>query len=431
MKSPAQYVRLALAVSLLAGLALSSAACSKEDAPAVIVLGPWTGDEGKSFKAVLKLFRDKHRIGFIYEGTTSVRETLLAQVQDDSPPDIAILPSLGELTKYAHDGELVPLPKAVRERSPAPWSPELSVDGRTNTYWTPVKIDLKSVVWHYPDRPATKGDWCLGMGSGATSGWPGSDWIEDILLQQAGPRVYENWATGALSWQDDHVRSAWKTWGRIVTAGSHDQAKDALANNFKATDDKGLLKPPPAAGCTREHQGSFIRGLYGPEVRFVTTTDAVRELANDRRAYEVAGDMAAMFRDSAEARKLLTFLTDKEARTAWASDADGDGDDNGNGDKRNRPFFPVSVGKYSEEWGNRSVDRTLRSATQLCVDASDAMPPNLVGAFHRAVLDYLGYLSAPEDRDSPLESLLKLLEDERGRQHKSATPQVPSVCATP
>ncbi|MDJ0460670.1 hypothetical protein [Streptomyces sp. H27-C3] len=421
MTGPGRCLRLALAASLLAGLGLSSAACTKGSAPTINVLGPWTGDEEASFKKVLDRFETKESIEVDYRGTTSRRETLLAQVQADSPPDIAILPSLGELTEYAYDGELVPLPKELRERSPAPWSPGLRVDGRTNTYWTPVKIDLKSVVWHYPERPAGKGAWCLGMGSGATSGWPGSDWIEDILLQQSGPSVYEDWATGALSWQDPEVRRAWKTWGRIITAGGRGQAAAALANNFEAKDDKGLLKPPPAAGCTREHQGSFIRRLYGPEVRFVSTADAVGELANDNGAYEVAGDMAAMFRDSAGARLLLTFLTGEEGRTAWSEKVD----------ERNRPFFPVSAGIYHEDWGNRAVDRTLRGATRLCVDASDAMPPNLVGAFHRAVLEYLEYLNAPGGRASPLGSLLEQLELERGRQHKSATPYVPSVCATP
>ncbi|HET6858055.1 MAG TPA: extracellular solute-binding protein [Streptomyces sp.] len=421
MKSPARCVRVALAAALLAGLALSSAACAKEEPPPVSVLGPWTGDEEESFEKVLALFESEYDIKVDYEGTISRRETLLAQVQADSPPDIAILPSLGELAEYAHEGELVPLPEAVRERSPAPWSPELAVDDRTHTYWTPVKIDLKSVVWHYPQRPATKGDWCLGMGSDATSGWPGSDWIEDILLQQAGPGVYEDWATGALSWQHEDVRTAWETWGRIVTAGGRSQAREALANDFEAEDGRGLLKPPPAAGCTREHQGSFIRRLYGSKVRFAATADAVPELANDNRAFEVSGDMAAMFRDSPEARKLLTFLTGKAARTAWVAGVK----------ERNRPFFPVSAGTYGEAWGNRSVDRALRGATRLCVDASDAMPPNLVEAFHRAVLEYLDYLGSPKGRKSPLDSLLEQLELERGRQHKSGAPYVPSVCGTP
>ncbi|WP_093800412.1 extracellular solute-binding protein [Streptomyces sp. Wb2n-11] len=410
-------LRLLLASCLLAGLALVSAACAEEPRPAVSVLGPWTGDEEESFEAVLDRFRKKYGIEVDYQGTTSLRETLLAQVQAGSPPDIAVLNSLGELTEYAHDGELVPLPDEVRERSPQPWAPELTVDHRKNTYWTPVKVDLKSVVWHYPDRSARRGDWCLGMGSGATSGWPGSDWIEDILLQRSGPAVYEQWATGELPWRSPEVRGAWKTWGRLIAPGGSDaQAAAALANDFQGNDGKGLLTAD-GRGCAREHQGSFIRRLYGKDVAFVPTTEAVPELANDRNAYEVAGDMAALFRDTEGSRSLITFLTGDAARATWARAVP----------ERNRPFFPVSVGAYGDAWANRAVDETLTGAKRLCTDASDVMPPELRGVFHRAVLEFL---AAPADHDL-LEGLLEQLDDETERHHAQNTPWVPSVCAAP
>ena len=38
-----------------------------------------------------------------------------------------------------------------------------------------------------------QGDWCVGIESGAASGWPGTDWIEDIVLRQAGPDSYNQW----------------------------------------------------------------------------------------------------------------------------------------------------------------------------------------------------------------------------------------------
>ncbi|MFE9398576.1 extracellular solute-binding protein [Streptomyces flavidovirens] len=406
--------RLLLTLSLLAGLALTSAACAEEPPPVVSVLGPWTGDEEESFEKVLDEFTLKSGITYDYQGTTSLRETLLAQVQAGSPPDIAILNSLGELTEYAHQGVLVPLPEKVRERSPQPWAPELTVRGRKNTYWTPVKVDLKSVVWHYPGRSAQRGDWCVGMGSGATSGWPGSDWIEDILLQKSGPAVYEQWATGELPWGSPEVREAWETWGRLIGGGS--QADAALSNDFDGNDHRGLLKRS-GDGCRREHQGSFIRRLYGKDITYVPTSKAVAGLHNERGAYEVAGDMAALFRDTEGARALLTFLTGDQARATWAKAVS----------ERNRPFFPVSVGSYGDAWANRAVNETLTGARRLCADASDAMPPGVRDAFHRAVLEFL---AAPSDKKL-LSGLLQQLDDETLRHRELLTPRVPSVCAAP
>ncbi|GGX40344.1 extracellular solute-binding protein [Streptomyces chryseus] len=417
MKRPARPPRLLLSLCLLAGLALSCAACAEEPPPVVSVLGPWTGDEEKSFETVLDQFEKKYGIRYDYQGTTSLRETLLAQVEAGSPPDIAVLNSLGELTEYAHQGVLVPLPENVRERSPEPWAPELTVKGRKNAYWTPIKVDLKSVVWHYPGRAPQKGDWCVGVGSGATSGWPGSDWIEDILLQKWGPDVYELWATGELPWDSDEVRTAWETWGRLMApGGDRSQADAALGNNFNGNDGKGLLKRS-GDGCRREHQGSFVRRLYDEDITYVPTTRAVAELRNERGAYEVAGDMAALFDDTSGARALITFLTGDEARATWARAVP----------ESNRPFFPVSVGSYGETWANRAVHDTLTGAKRLCADASDVMPPGVRGAFYRAVLEFL---AAPEDKKL-LKGLLAQLEDERLRHVELGTPRVPSVCAAP
>ncbi len=184
-------------------------------------------------------------------------------------------------------------------------------------------------------------------GVGATSGWPGSDWIEDILLQRSGPAVYEQWATGELPWRSPEVREAWKTWGRLIAPGGSDaQAAAALANDFQGNDGKGLLTAD-GQGCAREHQGSFVRRLYGKDIAFVPTTEAVPELANDRNAYEVAGDMAALFRDTEGSRSLITFLTGDTARATWARAVP----------ERNRPFFPVSVGAYGDAWANRPSTR--------------------------------------------------------------------------
>ncbi|MFE3187099.1 hypothetical protein ACFXKR_40610, partial [Streptomyces violascens] len=59
------------------------------------------------------------------------------------------------------------------------------------------------------EGPAPLASWCIGMGDDGASGWPGSDWIEDLILQTAGPVLYERWATGALKWTDAPVVNAW------------------------------------------------------------------------------------------------------------------------------------------------------------------------------------------------------------------------------
>ena len=82
--------------------------------------------------------------------------------------------------------------------------------GAPQFYAVPYKADLKSLVWYSPDNfkdagyevPKTfedlqkltdkivadgKTPWCIGLGSGGATGWPATDWVEDIMLRTQSP----------------------------------------------------------------------------------------------------------------------------------------------------------------------------------------------------------------------------------------------------
>ncbi|MFE0425814.1 extracellular solute-binding protein, partial [Streptomyces sp. NPDC058953] len=175
----------------------------------VTLLANWSGEERDQFEEnIIEPFERTYRIDVVYQGSSALSQVLAADLVAGNPPDVAVLPSPGELLAYAVDGRLQPLDGLFDAgHYDRIWAPEVTVPGREgrNTYWLPVKTGLKSMVWYSGERPTAEsaGDperWCLGMESGATSGWPGTDWVEDILLQQAGPRVYEKWANGGGVW---------------------------------------------------------------------------------------------------------------------------------------------------------------------------------------------------------------------------------------
>ena len=35
--------------------------------------------------------------------------------------------------------------------------------------------------------------WCVGFESGGATGWPATDWMEDIMLRTAGTETYDKW----------------------------------------------------------------------------------------------------------------------------------------------------------------------------------------------------------------------------------------------
>lgn len=416
-------IRLALAGVLLAVWALATGGCaSPEDDRTLVVLGPWTDGEERPFREALDSIEKETGRSYVYTGTRSLRETLVAQLQAGAPPDVAVLSSPGELAEYARDGRAHPLPEAVAGAAIPPWAPQVTVPGtgdgaRTRTYWVPVRIDLKSVVWSRPRVADQEPVWCLGMGSGATSGWPGTDWIEDLMLQRGGTAAYEAWATGRTQWRA--TKGVWEEWGRLLTA--HGGAPDprSLTDSFEALGGGayGLLN---RGDCTHEHQGSFIRRHYGDDVRPLPTARYLggAKPAGQERAFEVSGDMAAVFRPSAAAWDLLSRLTSRDARESWA----------GHAAPGERPFFPggeVAAGPPSA--ATREVQTLLDTAGRICLDASDAMPPTLRDAFYRAVLEFVG---APRDA-ALLDRLLERLDAERRLQLDAGAFVLDDLCDSP
>ncbi|MEU5398285.1 hypothetical protein ABZ348_03180 [Streptomyces sp. NPDC005963] len=425
MKRSRPLVRSALVCALLAVSTLASASCSVEEQRTLVVLGPWTDGEEKPFEATLAKISKRTGTRYVYEGTRSLRETLVAQLRTDSPPDVAILNGQGELAEYARERDAKPLPEKLAGAAIAPWAPRITLldesgEQRQHAYGVPVRVDLKSIVWSRQGdaRAAAKPRWCLGMASGATSGWPGTDWIEDLLLQLHGPQVYESWAIGEIAWNDPRVKGAWEAWRKLLLAGGPGTGAAAVSTPFEDLGDRGygLLN---RGDCTHEHQGSFIRRHYGDDVLPTATSEVVPGLpTGGPRAFEVSGDMAAVFTSSDAAWELMEELIDRRTRNDWATAAN----------PAERPLFPDGgTGPRPVTPATSAVLKLLAGADEICFDASDAMPSTLRGAFQRAVLEFL---QSPED-DALLASLLRQLEAERKLQAEAGAFALDHLCGRP
>jgi alpha-glucoside transport system substrate-binding protein len=415
----------ALALGLALALLGPAAGCGDDtggERRGLTLLGPWTGPEGEAFEALLAGFEAERGIPVDYQGTTATREVLLAGVQTGDPPDIAILPGLGELADYAARGVLHDLADGLLPEGAygEPWLTRPTGAGDLR-YWVPVKVDLKSIVWHEagqdPARAAADpAQWCVGLLSDATTGWPASDWIEDILLQQSGAGDYNAWATGALPWTDEPVVTAWETWGAFLAQDPTGRAaREALHTDHRGRGDRQGLLLDRDHPCALEHQGSFLRSLYAPEdARRLDFTPSPRLLpgaAGASRDREVSADFAAMFRESGDAAELMRFLMAEETQTRRAG----------------TPAWPafsanagVTPGVYPDEVSRR-IARELRDADALCLDASDVMPPTIGRIFTEKLIEFL---ANPSQDPRPL---LRQIQDVQDAQPRD-TPWLEQVC---
>ncbi len=383
----------------------------------VTLLANWTKRDKELFTStVIDPFQAKYHIHVIYQGSSAESQVLAADTEAGTAPDIVVLPGTGELAGFVAHNQLRPLEHLIPTRDfDTPWAqPVLGPDHRKHTYWVPVKADVKSLVWHpsalsagqVQGTAAQPGEWCLGMGSGATSGWPGTDWVEDILLQQSGPTFYERWATGKEPWtHNPRIERAFTTWGAMVGAADGKLATTDLATDYGDAA-KGVASATPR--CRLEHAGAFVLGDkswqrahagYVPSATVIPGatggTDATGGSQADRAgSWEVSSDLAAILHDTSQSRRLIAYLASGPVQRSW-SNAE-------HSFAANRQVQPTD---YADP-AARSIAEQLRDkAVTRCWDASDAMPPVLRDAFTNAVLQYL---ARPADLDEQLGILQRI-----------------------
>ena len=103
--------------------------------------------------------------------------------------------------------------------------------------------------------------WCMGLEDSSSSGWPGTDWIEDILLHRSGPQVYDQWVAGTLPWTSPLVVRAWQVFGQIAnTPGQVRGGTEAELLTSYGQAGQPLFGSPP--GCYLDHEASFITAFY-------------------------------------------------------------------------------------------------------------------------------------------------------------------------
>jgi len=398
-----------------------AAAGGQEIGGSVSVLGTWGGDEQDSFLAMVKPFEDATGIKVEYTGSRDLNAILTTRVAGGNPPDLAGLPGPGQMAQFAQQGKLVDLSQVLnidtyKNDYAQTWVDLGTVDGTLVGVF--MKAAVKGLIWYDPkvwqannyEVPQSWDDmmqlsqtvadsgttpWCVALESGAASGWPGTDWLEDIVLRQAGQQIYNDWWQGKILWTAPEIKQAWETWGQIVADPNmvYGGANSMLTTNFGNVGD-GLFTDPP--NCVMAHQASFITSFFEqntPGVQAVTDYDFFGFPAFSADApvsTEMAGDLFGMFNDTPQARALINYLVTPEAQAIWV--------------KRGGAISPnqrVPISDYPDQLSQAAAER-LTSSTVAVFDASDMMPEAMNSAFFTAVLNYV---QNPSDLDNILSSL--------------------------
>ena len=364
----------------------------------VTVIGTWGGSEQEAFLKMVAPWEQQTGAKVKYTGTRDINTILTTGVASGVLPDLAGLPGPGQMTEYANAGKLkaldgvLDIPTYTADTAPA--LVELGkVEGKV--YGVFIKAAVKGLIWYSPKlhdygtaAPKTwdelktqaaanqgnaKAMWCLGIESGAASGWPATDWIEDLVLRTAGPDVYSQWYQGKVKWSDAPIKNAIQMFATDVVGKAYGGGRTAVATNFETAGDPMFAAAP---GCEFLHQASFITGLggfkdkkAGTDYNFFAFPDIDSQYAG---AVEGAGDLFGMFHDTPAAKSLMKYLVTAEAQDIWVKI--------GGALSANKKAtgYPDDISKRSAE--------LLANAKSFAFDASDLMPTAMNDAFFRAMV---------------------------------------------
>ncbi len=393
----------------------------------VTVFGPWLGPDQAAIEAVLAYFADATGADVRYTGSDSFEQQVVIDAEAGSSANVAVFPQPGLASDMAKRGFLTPLGQEAADWMATNYAAGQSwvdlgtyaaADGTEAFYGFPYKADVKSLVWYVPENfddagyevPTTMEElkaltdqivadggtpWCIGLGSGGATGWPATDWVEDMMLRTQSPENYDKWVTNELPFNSPEVVGAIEEFGHFAKNDAYVAGgTGAVASTDFRDSPKGLFDSPPQ--CYLHHQASFIPAFFpdgtlvgedGDANFFYMPAYADKDLGQPVLG---AGTIFAITNDNPGAEALIKFLQTPIAHEIWMA-VPGQG--------FLTPLTTANLDTYENDT-RRALGEILTSATTFRFDASDLMPGGVgAGTFWTGMVDYVGGESAQSVAD--------------------------------
>ena len=292
-------------------------------------------------------------IDIVYEGSDQFEAQLPTRIAGGNAPDIAFIPQPGLLQKLVQAGGPVAAPEAVVANVDQYWNPAWkgygTVDG--TFYAAPLGSNMKSFVWYSPKKFAEWGitvpttwdemfsaadaiaaagvkPFCGGIESGGATGWPSTDWLEQIVLRTAGGDVYDKWVSHEIPFDSPEITAAMD-----ILAGwmkNPDYVNGGFGNiqTIATTAFQDAGGPILQGECAMLQQASFYANFwenFQPGTTIAEDGDVFAfylpevDAAIAPSPVVGGGEFVTAFSDRAEVATVQAFLSSAEFATAKAS----------------------------------------------------------------------------------------------------------------
>jgi alpha-glucoside transport system substrate-binding protein len=381
--------------------------CAPSTGPVQLeVFGPYLDGEADLFADVAGAFEAESGVEVRYTGSAAFSPDLARRMAAGDLPDVILLPQPGVLDELAASGRVVPLSADLGARVLATVGPgwEEAITRNGAVVAVPYRVVVTSLVWYRPDEFEKRGyqvpgtlreldeltarmrsdgitPWCAGMNDFDSTGWWGTDWVEDLVLRRSGVEAYLAWSRLEEPFDGEQVGPAIEALERVIgTEGNVLGGRRAVNSTLVTEAIRPMLAVEPR--CLMLKQASFQIGWLPPGAAFGDGTLDVFPLPAVEPGpapIVIGGEVAVMTSGDPRAESFVEFLLDAGAERprgqVGGSLAPRVGQD---------PF------DYESAFDRRLVE-ILRQATVVVFDASDLMPGEVgSGAFWRGMTDLVG-----------------------------------------
>ncbi|MEW4372205.1 ABC transporter substrate-binding protein [Paenibacillus kandeliae] len=389
----------------------------------VTMYGPFVDADEQKFNASIKAFEDATGIDIAYEGSKEFEATINVRVNGGNAPDIADFPQPGLLENFAKAGKVVDVSTFIdadymKKQYKQSWLDMGQMAGPDNKDITAgvwARSSVKSLVWYnkkafdeagytvpktwddmmkLTEQIAADGDpaWSIGIESGAATGWPATDWVEDIMLRTTTPENYDKWVKGELPFTDPIVKNAVEKMSEIWFNKDYVYGgRSSIATTNFGDAIAPLFTDPPKAWLHRQAGfiTSFIPEGVKPEDYDWFPFPSIDEKYGTPAM--ISGDIYAMFNDRPEVRAAMEFFTTAESLQSWI---------------KSGGVTPPMNGTPDDWFANdqeRRMSEFVQTAKTIRFDGSDLMPSAVgAGTFWKGMTDYV---SGTADLDQAMQEI--------------------------
>lgn len=344
-------------------------------------------------------------IDIVYEGSDQFEAQLPTRIAGGNAPDIAFIPQPGLLAKLVEGGGPVPAPEAVAANVDQYWNPAWKTYGTVDGtfYAAPLGSNMKSFVWYSPKKFAEWGitvpttwdelwaasdaiaaagvkPWCGGIESGGATGWPSTDWLEQIVLRQYGGDVYDKWVSHEILFDSPEITAAMDTLAGWMKNPEYVNGGFGDVKTIATTAFQDAGGPILAGECAMLQQASFYANFWENFQPGTTIAEDGDVFAFYLPAIDEAvapnpvvggGEFVTAFADRPEVQAAQAFLSSPEFATAKASLGNWVSANSG-----------VPLDTYANPIDKLSAQYLTDPAGTFRFDASDLMPAAVgAGAF--------------------------------------------------